>query len=78
MSTVDVFKILSVQKVITDNDAQMILSAPSEHLKSHSLLETFQKLKLSVWIKMCELLNTKSWKHVSSQLIEGTCICKSL
>ena len=78
MLTVDIVKMLSVQKFITDNHAQMILSAPSEHLKSQSLLESLQRLKLSVWIKMCDLLITKSLKHVGSQLMEGTCICKSL
>ena len=78
MLTVDIVKMLSVQKFISDDDEQMILSAPSKHLESQSLLETLQKLKLSVWIKMCDLLNTKSLKHVSSQLMEGTCICKSL
>ena len=72
MLTVDIVKILSVQKVISDNDAQMILSAPSEHLKSQSLLESLQKLKSNVWIKMCDLLKAKSLKHVSSQLMKGT------
>ena len=75
MLTVDIVKMLSVHKFISDDDEQMILSAPSKHLKSQSLLKTLQKLKLSVWIKMCDLLNTESLKHVSSQLMEGTCVC---
>ena len=33
MLTVNIVKMLSVQKFITNNDAQMTLSAPSEHLK---------------------------------------------
>ena len=71
MSTVDIVRMLSVQKFITDNDAWLILSAPSKHLKSQSLLESLQKLKPSVWIKMCDLLNTKSLKHVSGHLMKG-------
>ena len=77
MLIVDIVKMLSIQKFITNDDAQMILSAPSKHLESQSLIESLQKLKLSVWIKMCDLLNAKSLKHVSSQLMKGTCICKS-
>ena len=33
MLTVNIVKMMSVQKFITNNDAQMNLSAPSEHLK---------------------------------------------
>ena len=70
----DIVKMLSMQRFLTDNDAQVILSAPSEHLKFQSLLEGLKKLRLIVWIMICDTLHNKSLEHVSSQLMEGKCI----
>ena len=67
----DIVKFMSVQKFLTDDDVQVILSAPSEHLKYQSLSESLQKFKLSMWITICDLLYSISLKHVSSQLMEG-------
>ena len=69
----DTVKLLGVQKFLTDDDVQVILSAPSEHLKYQSLLDSLQKFKLSIWIKISDLLRSKSLEHVSSQLMEGKC-----
>ena len=71
MSIDDIVKLLNVQKFLIDDDAQVIISAPSEYLKYQSLLECLQKFKLSVWIMICDLLHDKSLEHVSSLLIEG-------
>ena len=71
MSINDIVKLLNVQKFLIDDDAQVIISAPSEYLKYQSLLECLQKFKLSVWIMICDLLHDKSLEHVSSLLIEG-------
>ena len=68
----DTVELLGVQKFLTHDDVQVILSAPSEHLKYQSLLESVQKFKLSMWIAICDLLHSKSLRHVSNQLMEGT------
>ena len=70
----DIIKLLGVQKFLTGDDVQVILSAPSEHLKSQSLVNCLQKLKQAMWIKICDLLHNKSLEHVSSQLMEGTSV----
>ena len=72
MSIDDIVKFLDVQNFLINDDAQVIISAPSEYLKYQSLLECLQKFKLSVWIMICDLLHDKSsLEHVSSLLIEG-------
>ena len=65
---------MCMQRFLTDNDAQVILSAPSEHLKFQSLLESLKKFRLNVWIMICVTLHNTSLEHVSSQLMEGKCI----
>lgn len=67
----DVVKLFMVKKLFSDDFAQVIVSAPSEHLKYQSLLESLQKFKLSVWIIICDLLCDKSLEHVSSLIMEG-------
>ena len=64
-------ELLGVQKFLTHDDVQVILSAPSEYLKYQSLLESLQKFKLSMWIMICDLLHNKSLGYVSNQLMEG-------
>ena len=67
----DTVELLGVQKFLTGDDVQVILSAPSEHLKYQSLLESIQKFKLNMWMAICDLLHSKSLDYVSNQLIEG-------
>ena len=67
----DTVELLGVQKFLTHDDVQVILSAPSEYLKYQSLLESLQKFKLSMWITICDLLHSKSLGYVSSQLMES-------
>ena len=68
----DIVKLLNDQKFLIDDDAQVIISAPSERLKCQCLLKSLQDLKLTEWILICDILNNKSLEHVSGQLMEGT------
>ena len=72
MSMDDIVKLFNDQKLLTDDDAQVIISAPSEHLKCQCLLKSLQDLKLTEWILICDILHNKSLEHVSGQLMEGT------
>ena len=71
MSMDNIVKLFNDQKFLTDDDAQVIISAPSEHLKCQCLLKSLQDLKLTEWILICDILHKKSLKHVSSHLMEG-------
>lgn len=66
----DIVKTLSIHRFLSDNDAEVILFTPSEHLKYQSLLESLKKFRLNVWIMICNTLH-KSLEHVRSQLMEG-------
>ena len=71
MSMGDIVKLFNDQKFLTDDDAQVIISAPSEHLKCQCLLKSLQDLKLTEWILICDILRSKSLENVSSHLMEG-------
>ena len=71
MSMNDIVKLFNDQKFLTDDDAQVITSAPSEHLKCQCLLKSLQDLKLTEWILMCDILHNRSLENVSSHLMEG-------
>ena len=71
MSMDDIVKLFNDQKFLTDDDAQVIISAPSEHLKCQCLLKYLQDFKLTEWILICAILHKKSLEHVSGQLMEG-------
>ena len=68
----DIFKLLNSQKILTDDDVEVILFSPSEYLKKQLLLRHSLHLKLSAWAIICDVLdNTKSMRHVGSQLMDG-------
>ena len=68
----DVVELFSFHKFLSNDELQVITYAPSEHLKFQILLKCLQDLRLTVWMKACDmLLNTKSWKHVGSELMKG-------
>ena len=67
----DIVKLFNDQKFLTDDDAQVIISAPSEHLKCQCLLKSLQDLKLTEWILICDILRNRSLENVSSHLMEG-------
>ena len=71
MSMDDIVKLFNDQKFLTDDDAQVIISAPSEYLKCQCLLKSLQDLKLTEWILICDILHNQSLEHVSGQLMEG-------
>ena len=66
----DIAQLFRTHKILIDDD--VVSFAPSEHLRNKCLLECLWNLKLSVWPMICDiLLNTKSMRHVGSQLMEG-------
>ena len=68
----NIIKLFSDHRVFTDDDLEVISFAPSEHLKSQFLLRYLLYLKLSVWSMIRDVLhNTKSMRHVGSQLMNG-------
>ena len=77
----NIIKLFSDHRVFTDDDLEVISFAPSEYMKSRFLLRYLLYLKLSVWSMICDVLhNTKSMRHVGSQLMNGkynniVCFC---
>ena len=70
--TDDIVKIFSSHKLLTDEDMEVISFAPSEYLKMQFLFQYLQNLKLTMWLMICDILhNTKSMKHIGSQLNDG-------
>ena len=68
----NIIKFFSNHTLFTDDDLDVISFAPSEYLKNQLLLRYLQRLKLSMWSKICDILhNTKSLRHVGSQLMNG-------
>ena len=68
----DIVKLFVAHKIFNEDDEEVILFAPSEHLKNQLLLECLWHFKLSVWSVICDILvNTTSMKCVGNQLLEG-------
>ena len=68
----DIFQLFRAHKILIDDDVEVVAFAPSEHLRNEYLLECLWNLKQSVWPVICDiLLNTKSMRHVGSQLMKG-------
>ena len=68
----DIIQLFTAHKILIDDDVEVVSFVPSEHLRKKYLLKYLWNLKLAVWPVICDiLLNTKSMKHVGSQLIEG-------
>ena len=70
----NIIKLFTDHKLFTDDDLDVISFAVSEYLKSQFLFRYLQNLKLSVWSMVCDVLhNTKSLRHIGSQLMNGKC-----
>lgn len=68
----DIVKLFMSHKFLNDDDSEVMSFAPSEQSKKIFLIQTLQHLKLSLWLMICDVLdNTKSTKHVGSQLKNG-------
>ena len=68
----DIFQLFRARKVLIDDDVEVVAFVPSEHLRNKYLLECLWNLKQSVWPVICDILfNTKSMRHVGSQLMKG-------
>ena len=68
----DIIQLLRAHKILIDDDVEVVSFAPSEHLRNKYLLKCLWNLKQSVWPVIYDiLLNTKSMRHVGSQLMEG-------
>ena len=69
----DAVKLFSSQKILTDDDVDVLQFSPNDYLKRQLLLRHLLHLKLSVWEIICDILcDTKSMRHVGSQLMGGT------
>ena len=72
----DAVKLFSSQKILTDDDIDVLQFSPNDYLKRQLLLRHLLHLKLSVWAIICNILcDTKSMIHVGSQLMSGTYVC---
>ena len=69
----DIVKLFVAHKIFNENDEEVILFAPSEHLKNQYLLECLWHFNLSVWSVICDILvKTTSMTYVGHQLLEGS------
>ena len=68
----DIVKLFNSQKILTDDDVEVVLFSPSDYLKKQLLLRHTLHLKIFVWEMICDVLhNIKSMRHVSNQLMDG-------
>ena len=68
----DIVKLFNSQKILTDDDVEVVLFSPSDYLKKQLLLGHSLHLKIFVWEMICDVLqNTKSMRHVGNQLMDG-------
>lgn len=68
----DIIQLFRTHKILIDDDVEVVSFAPSEYLRNKCLIEYLWNLKLSMWPVICDILrNTKSMRHVGSQLMQG-------
>ena len=68
----DIGKIFNSHNVFTNDDLEVMSYAPSEYLKKQFVQQTLHRLKLSVWIMICDVLeNTKFMGSVAILLRDG-------
>ena len=68
----DIGKIFNSHNVLTNDDLEVMSYAPSEYLKKQFVLQTLHRLKLCVWIMICDVLeNTKFKDSVGNLLRDG-------
>ena len=72
ISTDSVVQLFSSHKLFTDVDLELISFTPSKFLKSRFLLEILKHFKLTMWLKICDIMqNDKSLEHIGGQLKDG-------
>ena len=68
----DVIKVFGSHKIFNDDDLAVMLLAPSEYLKKQVLLECLHRLRLAMWLMICDILESiKSVRYIGIQLRNG-------
>ena len=68
----DIGKMFNFHNIFSNVDLEVMSFATSEHSKNQFVLQILQCLKLSVWIMICDVLETtKFTSNVGNQLRDG-------